>query len=207
MTHRHTKKASEGKRSFRKRDSAPNILIVDDHEERRRLFSSMLRANGCRCLLAANGTEARAVLEGPDVELVLCDVMMPGGSGLDLIKFIVGEYPGTAVVMVSGIHDPKIAEVALELGGYGYITEPFGANDVRINVASALRRRRLEIETRRHRDRLKQQVRDFSREKSFVSRNPELRHSSPPPPTAWYKFPWHSVCFEAGVLERCVTQM
>jgi len=83
---------------------------------------------------------------------------MPGEPGMDLIRFILSEYPDTAVVMVTGMDDAEIAETALGLGAYGYIIKPFKANEVRINVSNALRRRDLEIDNRAHRQNLEQMV-------------------------------------------------
>jgi putative two-component system response regulator len=60
--------------------------------------------------------------------------------------------------MVSGVEDPKIVEKALEVGAYGYIIKPFNPSEVIINISSALRRQRLEIESRRHREDLEQLV-------------------------------------------------
>ena len=77
---------------------------------------------------------------------------------MDLIRFILSEYPDTAVVMVTGMDDAEIAETALGLGAYGYIIKPFKANEVRINVSNALRRRDLEIDNRAHRQNLEQMV-------------------------------------------------
>jgi putative two-component system response regulator len=60
--------------------------------------------------------------------------------------------------MVTGLDDPQLANIALEIGAYGYIIKPFEANEVLINVANALRRRRLEIENKSHREKLEQTV-------------------------------------------------
>ncbi|MBW2608234.1 MAG: HD domain-containing protein [Deltaproteobacteria bacterium] len=56
--------------------------------------------------------------------------------------------------MVTAVDDPEVAESALEIGAYGYIIKPFEPNEVMINVSNALRRRKLEIENRRHRKNL-----------------------------------------------------
>jgi diguanylate cyclase (GGDEF)-like protein/PAS domain S-box-containing protein len=64
----------------------------------------------------------------------------------------VGEDLGTAVVMVSGVDDTRVAALALDLGAYGYVIKPFEANELIITVANALIRRRLEIADRAHRD-------------------------------------------------------
>jgi putative two-component system response regulator len=60
--------------------------------------------------------------------------------------------------MVSGVEDPEVVEKALEIGAYGYIIKPFRISEVIINVSSALRRQRLEMESRMHREKLEQMV-------------------------------------------------
>jgi putative two-component system response regulator len=121
-------------------------LIVDDDQQAARALSWLLADEGYRCTLAANATEARARLSEGPFALALVDVMMPGESGLELAARMLADFPDLAVVMVTAVDDPTIAELALETGAYGYIVKPFSANDVLITVANAGRRRCLEIE-------------------------------------------------------------
>jgi len=96
-------------------------------------------------------------------ELILCDVAMPGESGIDFIRYVADEYPDTATMMVTAVDDPEIAETALEVGIYGYMIKPFNANEVIINVRNSLRRRELEIADRAYRRNLEHKVRDYFR--------------------------------------------
>jgi response regulator RpfG family c-di-GMP phosphodiesterase len=134
------------------------VLIVDDEESIRRLLNRLLEMNGYACTLAASASEARTSMGDQHFELILCDVNMPGESGLDFIRYALSEYPDTAVVMASAVDDQKIAKTALEMGAYGYIIKPFSVNEVMINVANAMRRRKLEIDNRSHRQNLEQMV-------------------------------------------------
>ncbi|MBW2342193.1 MAG: response regulator [Deltaproteobacteria bacterium] len=140
------------------------ILIVDDEEPIRQLLEEILERKGYECTQAANALEAREHLKEQNFELVLCDINMPGESGLNLIKDILSGSPDTAVVMVTGINDPLVAEVALETGGYGYIIKPFDRSGLLINVANALHRRKLEISNRAYREELEQMVEKLQRE-------------------------------------------
>ena len=98
------------------------------------------------------------MLKETHIALVLSDVNMPGESGIDFTREVLAHYPETAVVMVTGMDDPSYAEVAIELGAYGYVLKPFKPNELIINVGNALRRRTLEIENRNHRELLEQTV-------------------------------------------------
>jgi putative two-component system response regulator len=85
-------------------------------------------------------------------------VNLPVESGLDLVHEVIAHRTDVAVLMVSGADDPQLAETALALGAYGYIVKPFRITEVKIGIANALRRRRLEIENRAHHERLEQLV-------------------------------------------------
>lgn len=136
----------------------PRILIVDDEEPIRRLLGHLLEMNGYHCDLAADALEARKAIKNDQFELVLCDLNMPGESGLQLLRFILSEHKDTAGITVTAIDDPEVARTALDIGVYGYIIKPFETNEILINVANALRRRQLEIDNRIHRENLEQIV-------------------------------------------------
>jgi len=140
------------------RTNCKKILIVDDEEAIQRILRRIVKKVGRGCATAASAEEARYLLKEEAFDLILCDIRLPGESGLDLVGHIVSDYPETAVIMVSGVEDPKIVEKALEVGAYGYIIKPFNPSEVIINISSALRRQRLEIESRRHREDLEQLV-------------------------------------------------
>jgi putative two-component system response regulator len=137
---------------------AANILIVDDEEAISRLLARLLGQQGYTCTTVANAAAARASLAGGSFELMLCDVTMPGETGLELIRDVLVEHEGLAAIMVTGNDDTALADNALELGAYGYVTKPFHATEILINVSNALRRRALELESRASRERLEQTV-------------------------------------------------
>jgi len=140
--------------SLEETNHTPKIMVVDDDASVRRLLCRMLKVNGNECTLAACAEEARSYISKQKFDLILCDLKMPGESGMDFIKYILTEHPDTAVIMVTGVDDPEIAEAAMNIGAYGYIIKPFNPNSVTINTSNALRRRNLEIQQRFHRERL-----------------------------------------------------
>lgn len=137
-----------------------NVLIIDDEEPVRRSLVRLFEREDYRCQGAASASGARRQLAANAFDLVLCDVNMPGESGLDLVRFISERYPEIAVVMVTGVDEPDIAGIAIEAGAYGYIVKPFTRNEILIGVTNALHRRRLESEARAHRNDLAQTVRE-----------------------------------------------
>jgi putative two-component system response regulator len=145
-------------------DVDKSVLVVDDEEAIRRLLARILDRAGYHCITAGNLEEARQRLKEEDFALVLSDMDMPGGSGLDLLAEISNERPGTATMLVTGHDDPKLADSALEIGAYGYLIKPLEPSEIVIQVNSAMRRRRAEIENRTHRERLEQMVKDRTEE-------------------------------------------
>jgi putative two-component system response regulator len=121
------------------------LLLVDDDEAFRRSTARTLVRHGYACVEAATSVEARVILDTEqDVVAVLCDLKMPGRSGLELLRELTADFPSLAVVMTTGVDDPRIAEVAFESGAFGYVIKPFDSNELLISLASALRRRELE---------------------------------------------------------------
>lgn len=131
-----------------------NILVVDDEEPIRRLIGYLLKTHGYPIFLAADAREARQVLKEQPIALMLCDVNMPGESGMDLVRSTLAEYKDTAAIMITGLDSSILANAAIEVGAFGYIIKPFETNEVLIDVANALRRRKLELENRFHREHL-----------------------------------------------------
>jgi len=148
-----------------------HILIVDDENSVRRFLSRVLCRNGNRCTLAANAVEAREVIGDQRFDLIFCDINMPGESGIDFIRYALTASPETAVIMVSGNDDPKIAEIALDTGAFGYLIKPFKPSEIIINASNALRRRKLEIENRAHRENLEQRVEERNAELHVMVNN------------------------------------
>ena len=142
-------------RSFQ---NVPKILVIDDEASVRRTVCRELRNQGCEYTQAANADEAKSMIKSRDFDLVLCDVKMPGESGMDLIKHISEECPDTAVIMITGVGDMDIAKNVLESGAYGYVTKPFRPDELMFNVSGALGRRKLELENRAYHKNLETKI-------------------------------------------------
>lgn len=126
------------------------ILVVDDEEPVRRTLSRVLGDAGYRHASAATAEGAHELFAAGDFALVLCDIKLPEGSGLALTRTLLAESPDTAVVMITGIDDPDVAEEAFSLGAFGYLVKPFDGHELLIAVRNALTRRELEASHRAH---------------------------------------------------------
>ena len=71
-----------------------NILIIDDEEQLRELLSRIISLEGFTVLDANNLRSAMKVLEKEPVDIILCDVKLPDGNGVDFIKEVKTKHPG-----------------------------------------------------------------------------------------------------------------
>src|SRR5579871_6650907 len=139
--------------------STARILCVDDEPQMLRLLVRFLGSWGYATGCAESVAQARERLAAEEYALVLCDVNMPGESGLDLLRDLSNDRPDLATVMVTGHDDPRLVDTAIELGAYGYVVKPFEPSELRISVSNALRRRSLELESLAYRELLELTVR------------------------------------------------
>jgi putative two-component system response regulator len=129
---------------------AASILATDDRPEVLRLIDRSL-SDRYACELAGSVEEARGRLAANDsLQLALCDIEMPGESGLVMVEEIARDYPDMAIVLVTGVDDSEVAGRAFELGAHGYLVKPFWPGQLLITTMNALRQRELEIAQRAH---------------------------------------------------------
>ena len=122
------------------------ILVVDDQQIARVALLRLLNKHGFTCLEAPNAFKTLEILETETIDLVLCDIKMPGMDGISLVKAVAHRIPEIAFVMVSSMDNTDMAMACLREGAYGYVLKPFKINDILIAVANALRRRMLELD-------------------------------------------------------------
>jgi putative nucleotidyltransferase with HDIG domain len=116
-----------------------HILVVDDDPAILALVVALLEHSGYDICAAADAEHALLHLQDdPGCELVLSDVMMPGGDGLSLLDSICTDYPGVSVVMLTGIHDIQVVTNAFRRGAVDYILKPFDRSQLLAVVARAL---------------------------------------------------------------------
>lgn len=126
------------------------ILLVDDEEMIRGLLTSALEQEGYICHQASNVDEAFIVLGEQPVDLVISDIMMPGRSGVELLRDLKKINPDIAVLMITGLSDMNTAMECVHLGADDYITKPFGINRVVLTVKNLIERRCLALEKKNY---------------------------------------------------------
>ena len=102
------------------------LLIVDDDENNRNLLSRRLRSAGYYVEVAKGGPEAIALMETVDMDLVLLDIMMPGMSGVEMLRILRSKRSASElpVIMVTALGETRDIVEALNLGANDYITKP-----------------------------------------------------------------------------------
>jgi len=132
-------------------NSQRRILIVDDEASIVRLLVEVLRPEGYSCFGCQSGQEALHLMNTQGFDVVLCDVQMPGMSGLELLRLVREKHPCTALVMITGEGDVRVGVQALKEGADDYLLKPLNLNTVLASVNEVLERKKLEAASENHR--------------------------------------------------------
>jgi two-component system response regulator AtoC len=118
------------------------ILVVDDDASLRESLALLLGAEGYEVVTASDAPSALACLETP-VDVVLCDVRMPGMDGLELLPELIRRLPGAPVLLMSAYGSGDLAVEALKRGAFDYLAKPFQPAEVLLAIRKARERERL----------------------------------------------------------------
>ncbi len=129
--------------------TARHVLVVDDEESIRTAVARFLRGRGFDVTTAESGAAALEALPTERFVAVLCDIRMPGMSGLELVPSIVQRDPDVAIIMLTAVNDAPTATEALGLGAMDYLMKPVELGDLAAAVERALHKRALAIEQRK----------------------------------------------------------
>ncbi len=144
--------------------SGERILVVDDEAPVRRTFSRALAADGYKCATAESVPRARELLDADRYDLIICDLNMPGESGMTLLEELDKSHCEIAVLMATGEDDPAIAHAASERGADGYMIKPFSRNELLIHVDCTLEQGRRRQRQQRLSDRSLQEAHERAAE-------------------------------------------
>jgi len=123
---------------------AEHILVVDDEPGMLAVVVALLGSSGYDVSVASGAEQALLHLQDdPGCDLVLSDVMMPGGDGLSLLDIICRDHPGVPVVMLTAVQDVQVATNAFRRGAVDYLLKPFDRKRLASVVDRALEHGRL----------------------------------------------------------------
>ena len=125
--------------------------MVDDEELYRRALERILARVGHHVSMARDASEAMSVVQSQPVDLVLCDIKMPGINGLDLVRQIHEIEPDLPCIVITGYSSPENSIEALRAGAFWYLEKPFEQERldvIRRLVDQAIEHGRLKAENR-----------------------------------------------------------
>ena len=99
------------------------ILIIDDEEKLRSLLSRIITLEGYNVFEAGNIKVGLKILENNPVDIILCDVKLPDGNGLDLIKEVKAQYPLVEIILITAYGNIPDGVLAMKNGAFDYITK------------------------------------------------------------------------------------
>jgi putative two-component system response regulator len=125
------------------------VLIVDDEETIRLALRKFLRSRGFEVEIAGSGDQALEILDGQSFSLMLCDVRMPGMTGVQVVPEARARDEDLAIIMLTAVNDAATATEVLAAGASDYLMKPVELADLQQAVDRALHKRAELIEKRR----------------------------------------------------------
>ncbi len=117
------------------------LFLVEDDRTLRVALTDAFAGEGHEVIAAADGHEARALLRERRFDLVVLDVMLPGPSGLELLRELRARDTDTPVLLLTARGEEGDKVLGLELGADDYVTKPFSLRELLARVKAMLRRR------------------------------------------------------------------
>ena len=127
----------------------PSILIVDDDEVMQETLSDVLRKRGYEIFSVGSGNETLAVIRKSVIDLVLLDMRLPDGDGLEVLNRIKELDTEILVIIMTAYSDVQTAVTAMKSGAYHYINKPFELEELKLLIEKGLETKSLINEVRR----------------------------------------------------------
>jgi two-component system phosphate regulon response regulator OmpR len=119
---------------------AHQILVADDDSEIRKLLARYMREQGFRVLLASNCLEVHERIVTNRVDLIVLDVMLPDGSGLDLCRDLRASRSNIPIILLTALQEDVDRIIGLEIGADDYLGKPFNPRELAARIRAVLRR-------------------------------------------------------------------
>jgi len=124
------------------------ILLIDDEDMFREDMASLLEQQGFACRTAASGEEGLRKAQDEEPDLALCDLVMPGVGGIDVMNRLAALYPELPVIMITAYGTLETAVETFRSGALDYVLKPVVPEDLLRKVARCLEHSRLAREVR-----------------------------------------------------------
>lgn len=120
--------------------STPHIVVVDDHKDIRELVTRYLGEHGYRVSAAESSRAFFKLLEASAPDLLVLDIMMPGGDGLALCRELREGGRQIPIIFLTAMAEDMDRIIGLEMGGDDYLTKPFNPRELLARIKAVLRR-------------------------------------------------------------------
>jgi len=147
------------------------ILVVDDERSMQEFLEIFFRSEGYDVVTAGDVESGKLHIEGDEFDVVITDMQMPDGTGLDILEAAQEHSTDTMIIMITAFASTESAIAAMKQGAHDYITKPFKVDEIRIVVEKALEKKLLASENRRLRTELRSQERD----RSIIGNSPVMQ--------------------------------
>jgi DNA-binding NtrC family response regulator len=122
------------------------VLLVEDHETTRVTLAGVVEREGCKVTAVASAGAAREKLREEEFDVVVTDLRLPDGDGMDLLAEARRLSPGTPVILVTGHGSEETAVQAIKQGAFNYLAKPIDLHRLRAELESALRWRAAQVQ-------------------------------------------------------------
>ncbi|MFQ5827565.1 MAG: response regulator [Candidatus Methylomirabilia bacterium] len=126
----------------------PRILVIDDEPKTLEVMVDLLEQAGYAPQSTSDSREAARVLESSAFDVIVCDIVMPHLSGLQVLEVAKRANPAVHVVMITAYATREFAQEALNKGASAFIEKPFHAEPFLATIRQAIWRHQLKDEPR-----------------------------------------------------------
>ncbi len=153
----------------------PSVLVVDDEPAMLEMFRDIVTSDvACKLHVAKSMAEARKVLTRQSIDVMVADVMLPDGDGMDLLADLKLTSPNAGVVFMTGKPSVEQTMYAMRHGALDYLPKPFSADQIRTHVKDAIQRQQIAARNERRLTKLKTAVRELNKARRTVSQKVDL---------------------------------
>lgn len=147
------------------------ILVIEDDETVLDVLEVFLKEKGFEVMLAHNGEAGLDLLRTEKVEIILTDLVMPGVSGMDVLREVASSPLSAPVIVMTAFGTVQTAVEAMRIGAFDYITKPFNLEELMIVIDKALSVSKLQKENLQLKKQLKKKY-DF---KGLIGDSPRMQ--------------------------------
>jgi two-component system response regulator PilR (NtrC family) len=146
------------------------ILIIDDEDILREDLAALLRDEGYSCRTASDGEEGVRLAEDGEPDVVLCDLVMPGIGGVEVVNRLAAARPELPVILITAHGTMETALEAFRAGAVDYLLKPVLSQDLIVKIRRCLEHRRLLMEVRH----LRREVSDLGTGTRLIGEHPSI---------------------------------